>query len=324
VILIFTEALKNTGLGHLTRCTALAEILTEIGHAVKIILHSDGVGFDSKQSAVIHPADWKDIAVLENILNSERMETSVVDSYLAPLEVYKKIKANSSHLVCIDDNCRIEYPMDSTILNPGLGGEFAKYPNKQKSIYTGLEYALLREPFRNTNTVLDTAEKIQTIMITTGGEDRWNLIPEISSMLAIKYEFCRKIIIVASAFANIKEIRDSTDERTYIYQNIDAIKMHRLMCECDIAITAGGQTTYELASCRIPMIVIRTAMNQNGNIKGWQAAKIIDTFGKPDNAKEFILNELIRLQPASERKKRKLKNGTIISSVEAFMKIFPR
>ena len=41
------------------------------------------------------------------------------------------------------------------------------------------------------------------------------------------------------------------------------------MLESDIAISAAGQTTYELARISLPTIMIKVAKNQDLNIKGW-------------------------------------------------------
>ena len=47
-----------------------------------------------------------------------------------------------------------------------------------------------------------------------------------------------------------------------IYQNISPKDFARVMRECDIAISAGGQSLYELAQSALPFIIIPTASNQ--------------------------------------------------------------
>ena len=46
--------------------------------------------------------------------------------------------------------------------------------------------------------------------------------------------------------------------------------MRDLMLSVDVAITAAGQTTYELMSCGVPMIPIKVVDNQKWNILGLQ------------------------------------------------------
>ena len=45
--------------------------------------------------------------------------------------------------------------------------------------------------------------------------------------------------------------------------------MSQLMTECDVAITAGGSTMYELCACSIPMITYSVADNQLAGVKGF-------------------------------------------------------
>lgn len=45
--------------------------------------------------------------------------------------------------------------------------------------------------------------------------------------------------------------------------------MLSLMLKCDIAVTAAGQTTYELARIGLPTIAIGVVENQKFNIDGW-------------------------------------------------------
>ena len=59
------------------------------------------------------------------------------------------------------------------------------------------------------------------------------------------------------------------------------------MLDSKFAITAGGQTTYELNSCKVPMIIIETADNQRGNIRGWIEEKGV-LFAGEANAPELL------------------------------------
>jgi UDP-2,4-diacetamido-2,4,6-trideoxy-beta-L-altropyranose hydrolase len=59
------------------------------------------------------------------------------------------------------------------------------------------------------------------------------------------------------------------------------------MLSVDLAITAGGQTTYELARCGVPMIMIEVVSNQRGNIRGFNELGIPCLEGYKENT-EFI------------------------------------
>ena len=55
--------------------------------------------------------------------------------------------------------------------------------------------------------------------------------------------------------------------------------MKKVMLDSDIAISAGGQTLYELARVGVPTIAISVADNQLGSIRGWQKTGFIEYAG---------------------------------------------
>lgn len=144
MILIFSEALLTTGLGHLGRCTALAEILLEKGNQdIRIILHTDESFPNWSYPCPIYKEDWMDLNILPKLIESLSVKDSknsvviYIDSYLAPASIYEELKKISQELVCIDDYNRIPYPIGSTILNPGYPGLFIEYDKSKYKVLTG-------------------------------------------------------------------------------------------------------------------------------------------------------------------------------------------
>ena len=270
MIFIFTEALKASGLGHLGRCTALGEILQESGEEVSIILHTDGTGLGGQNEIPIQPMNWKVKTTLENFLSKNKVNTSIIDSYLASETIYQILFRSSEKLVCIDDTNRITYPQNSIILNPGFGGNYINYDKSRNSVFTGTEYVLLRKSFRENFSLPKIKDKIESILITVGGSDSNNLVPQILHVINNKgFHLCKKMVIVGPGFKNIQEIKKKGAENTFLQEGLDAKQIRDLMLSVDFAITAGGQTTYELTRCGIPFLIIQTADNQERNIKGF-------------------------------------------------------
>lgn len=80
-------------------------------------------------------------------------------------------------------------------------------------------------------------------------------------------------------------------DKIKIFENLDAEGMKNLMLSVDIAISAGGQTTYELARVGVPSILIAVSDNQISNCKGWQEANFAKYAGWWSDTK--IMDNLI-------------------------------
>ena len=303
LIFIFTESLSHTGLGHLGRCTALAEILIESGYYIEMILHSDGTGIGNNTNFPIHVLDWKNPEVLNNLLEKNNISFAFVDSYLADEKIYRVISNRVMKLISIDDTNRIAYPVGSTILNPGFGGNYIEYDKDKNTVLSGVKYVLLRKPFRENFTIPDLSENIQSVLVMVGGEDRLNLVPKILVWLKEKYPQWKKQIVIGPAFKNLDSIQESKDENTFLYKNIDAFAMRDLMLSVDLAITAGGQTTYELASCGVPMVIVEVADNQKKNIQGFSELGVPNLLGYKDEFNLFNkFTEIVSMLLSKEKR----------------------
>ncbi|TGL99214.1 glycosyl transferase [Leptospira jelokensis] len=288
MIYIFTEALVSTGLGHLGRCTALAEKLVENDKNVHLVVHTDESFPKWSFPCEIIKEKWISESNLNVFLQnlSDKTQTFYVDSYKASLDIYHILKKQCSELICIDDDKRLDYPIGSTILNPGYPGLFLEYDKENYKIITGKEQVLLRKPFRNVKKKQEIKTPPKKILITLGGSDPKNLSIEILQTLVNSYPNMEKYLVVGPGFTNCDELQKLADENTFFYRNLNAERMCNLMLQMDFAITAGGQTMYELDICGIPMVVIETAENQRYNIRGF-----VEFQGVP----EIKLNQLNRI-----------------------------
>jgi len=297
MILIFTELLSSTGLGHFSRCSALYDACKEKGEAVHFVLHTDESGDFYKNDSIIS-VNWKDSEICKEYLDKYKPDLSIVDSYLADLNVYELIQGRSKQLVCIDDDSRIVYPKGSILFNPGIHGKSIPYDPEWNRIISGVEYVLLRKPFREEVKERETSENVNRILITTGGDDRWNLTPVLLRKARNAFPDAKINIVMGPSFNNKNDIIKISDSMMECIDRPDAQNMCNLMLESDLAISAGGQTMYELARCGVPMIVFEVAANQRGNMEGFVKAKAAYSVGDASDdgfsdKLEFTLGEFI-------------------------------
>lgn len=250
-------------------------------------MHNDDTGAEIIKGFTIVKSNWLSMEELEAILEKFRPEVSIVDSYLAKEEIYLKIEEGSEKLVCIDDTLRIKYPEGSTIVNPGIVGTKLPYNKELYKTLVGAEYAILRKPFLVEKKPREIKSMVHNVLITTGGEDKHNLTPAFFQEVRKEYPHAKCSIVVGPSFTNKDKIDSVIDIQTELILSPDAEQMCSAMEQADLAITAGGQTIYELSKMEVPMIVYLSAENQQGNIDGFTEYGISFNIGKPSDSSFF-------------------------------------
>lgn len=303
-VFIVTEGSKKIGFGHITRCWGLYEAFCKMGVKPTFILNSD----DSVKSLLNHRDyyifDWlkEESKLLDTIKNADVV---IIDSYLANFKIYKKISELSKLSVYIDDNKRMDYPA-GTVLNGNIHSKNLNYPKISNVNYLlGTQYLPLRKDFwRVPDNEIN--KKIETIMLTFGGDDLRNMTPKVLGMLEKEFPAVLKKVIVGKGFKNIKEIEKIKSDKIELVYFPEAKGMIDTMLKSDLTISAGGQTLYELARLGVPTIAIVVAHNQINHVNYWQKTKFIDYAGFWDDANclKNILGYLNTLKNGDLRKEK--------------------
>lgn len=272
-IFLITEGTVKTGFGHLCRCIALYQAFHEKGYSPKFIVNGDASARELLQGYEVSFLNWiEELDKLYNIITDS--DVVIIDSYLAGIEIYEAISEIAKKAVYIDDYIRLDYPK-GIVINGTIYAEDLLYPKKEHVEYLlGREYIILRKEFWTVPNK-EIKQEISKVLITFGGSDIKNLTPKLLAIISRNYSSWEKHVVIGNAFNNLEEVKKSADNRTFFHYAPNAEGMKDLMLDCDIAISAAGQTTNELARCGVPSIIIQTAENQKKNINGWQKAGFI-------------------------------------------------
>ncbi|NLJ91294.1 MAG: hypothetical protein GX323_10415 [Clostridiales bacterium] len=265
-IKIFTEGGKDIGLGHISRCCSLYDEVYGRGIDVEFVIYGDISNLELLRERTVINDNWLSIDYLNNYI--EDSDYCIVDSYLASRDLYELISDKAKRALYIDDMARISYP-SGIIVNPSLNTDNIIYPvNKKRNTYMlGYEYILIRTPFINAKRS-NINKEVKEALITMGGSDIRGLTLEVMNSICIFYPNIKFNIIVNDMFQNLDIIESRKLSNTELYYNVDEGLMSDLMIRSDIAITAAGQTIYELLSTSTPFIAIKIIENQNNNIDG--------------------------------------------------------
>ncbi len=256
---------NNKGIGHLMRCMSLAKELRK--HKFKIIFI---INYDDSVISILNENNFNYEILKSDSLDDEIVEISkiiyekrsivITDSYWMSNDYLIKLKNISKYLISIDDMNLYEYPSD-IIINSNLYANELNYKKNNNTKYLlGKDYMIFREEFINDKGI--SINKIcKNVLVTMGGTDINNYTLQIIKYLS-EIENIIFNVVVGVGFKNINQLIDEASK----YKNINLIfnpkNMKNIMIQNDVAISASGTTSYELALLGIPSILIIQVDNQ--------------------------------------------------------------
>jgi len=308
---IITEGGRDRGFGHITRCLSFYEGFKERGFQTTLIVNGDDSIRDLLKGKKHRIFNWlkRRDELFEKIGGAD---VGVVDSYLADRKLYEEVCGMVHCAVYFDDTQRLDY-QEGIVINGAMGAEKRRYPKKEGVTYLlGINYTPLRKEFSEVPRK-KVREKVESMMITFGGEDR-GLTPKILKHLIKIYPGIRKELVVGRGFKNIAEIEKMRTPLVIPVYFPNAQGMKKVMLNADLAISGGGQTLYELARVGVPTIAIGFSDNQLPNIKGWQRTGFVHYAGwyREGGLLDKLKKEVDRLLPYEIRKESSRKGRTAI------------
>ncbi|MGI6152555.1 MAG: UDP-2,4-diacetamido-2,4,6-trideoxy-beta-L-altropyranose hydrolase [Christensenellaceae bacterium] len=267
---------KKIGTGHVMRCLSIAEALRGRGHA-PVFISVDKNGLPEQQGfRCIHIDGVYSSLVNEQLLpllRRENIHTLLVDTYFADAAYYKRLPEDIQ-TACIFDFGNACLPVD-LLINYNISYANYQYPSDIKTLL-GLAYVPLRQEFSLPQPPRQF-ERVRSLLITTGGTDPLNITSAIIRLLRAMPAFDSVTLQVVIGGLNIhkNEVRETAAHAKNVICHENIRMMSNLMQDCDIAISAGGSTVYELCACGIPSIVFSFVDNQDDMVRAMADAGIM-------------------------------------------------
>lgn len=188
---------------------------------------------------------------------------------------------------------RFRCPAD-LIINYTYGIDAKDYEGRTEhwqSLLLGSRYVPLRPEFAKEKIVV--GEQVKSVFLTTGGTDSYHMITGILERLQRgRADRLEKYVVIGPFYRDYARLEQlsSEDKRLIIYQNIPDIA--GIMRKSDIAISAGGTTLAELASCGVPTICFAMADNQLPGTGAYAADGIMLYAGDVRDNREAVLDTI--------------------------------
>lgn len=274
-LIIRVDADIQIGAGHLMRCLALAQAWKDAGGKITFITSCQNKGLlrrlreeESEICLLAHtypdPGDWD---YTKGILAAHPDAWVVLDGYHFD-EVYQRwMKETGLRLLVIDDMAHLKCYYADIVLNQNIHANEELYENREPytQLLLGNHYVLLRQEFwKWRGWKRQVPQVARKILVTFGGGDPDNVtFKVIQALHQVEVDGLETEVVVGGSNPNYVELQAAVcDSRFPIRLKSNVANMPELMAWPDIAISAGGTTSWELAFMGLPSIVLILADNQ--------------------------------------------------------------
>ncbi|HBQ25195.1 MAG TPA: UDP-2,4-diacetamido-2,4,6-trideoxy-beta-L-altropyranose hydrolase, partial [Syntrophomonas sp.] len=256
IIAIRADGNSEIGFGHLMRMKALAREFIKLGAEVIFLSRNpDNIGGYRVLQLERQSGDEED-QLVEEMLVSLQAGMLIIDSYKYTQERLDRAGQLPLLSVYVDDLNNHPFNTDF-VVNGNLYAPGLPYRGRARFLL-GTKYLLMREEFAGVPIRFNKGMK--HVLITFGAADMENITPGILHVLK-SYEHFGDLhwhVVVGPVFRNLAEIEAvAKDCHNVTLHYNPAIK--NLMEFCDISISAAGSTTYELAACGVPTLLVIVA-----------------------------------------------------------------
>ncbi len=277
-VLFRADASVDIGTGHVVRCLTLANRLAQAGMAVTFACRSlpgDMNHWIAEQGFGL--LAWEDDnpaalpASLIQYLQQRRPDWLVVDHYQLDAAWEGSLRDSVGKILVIDDLANRHHDCDLLLDQNYFARPEDRYqgliPSTTRCLL-GPMYALLRPEFAAIRSeLLATGRRQQAalkrIQVCFGGSDPTGETQKVLGALAeLQLPDCDLDVIVGASNPARAAIEARCQNQPGWHFHCQTPHMARLMAQADLAIGAGGTTTWERLCLGLPAIVIAVADNQ--------------------------------------------------------------
>ena len=315
------DASSSIGTGHLMRCLSLAEALRDRGvetqficrahkghlisllqkKAMPVTILPDTVNsietVDADYDAWLGSTQEEDAKQSIAALSGEKPDWLVIDHYGLDVEWEQQLRPHTNKLMVIDDLANRRHDCDILLdQNYSSDGKsrYAELVNKACKQLLGPHYALLPHEYAIYRKIMSVRDgKVGRVLVYFGGSDPNNMTGLALEALSSP-ELCNLEVdvVIGPNNPHIKalEIQSRKRPRTTIYGSRPHLA--DLMVQADLAIGAGGTSTWERMCLGLPTLIISIAENQLPASISLAEARLIHYAGHYSSIK---INNLIQL-----------------------------
>jgi UDP-2,4-diacetamido-2,4,6-trideoxy-beta-L-altropyranose hydrolase len=309
ILLFRSDAGPEIGTGHVMRCLALAQAWQSVGGtgvflsqcasvSLRQQIESSGVGFIPLEASYPHPSDPATTLEVLSRLTGDRSAWVVLDGYHFDVRYQTSIRASGCRLLVIDDTNHLpEYDAD-ILLNQNVGAENLSYNCPPETVLLrGPSNVLLRHEFWGRGGVPRAQPDLaQKILVTMGGGDPGNMtLRALQALESAELGDLEVVAVIGASNPHYESVAtNACKSKVPIRLVRNATNMPELMAWADVAVSAAGSTTWELAYMGVPEVLVVLAENQRAIAEGLHDAGVAVNLGSAHQVTEHQIVGTIR------------------------------
>jgi len=300
-IALRVDASSQIGTGHFMRCLTLADGLKQRGAQTRFVSRylpehlrgmlaakgHDCVLLDNNQNDMgldeLAHARWLGVSQIQDAadsiqaLSDASWDWLIVDHYALDFRWESILRHAAKKILVIDDIADREHDCDF-LLDQNLYADMqTRYIGKAPThcqLLLGPRYALLRDEFRERRAqVKPRTEQVRRVLVFFGGVDADNYTGRVIEVLSnINNPDLHVDVVIGAQHPCRKKIELVCVQNRFTC-HVQTDKMVELMVAADLAIGAGGSTSWERCCLGLPALIVALADNQI------DIAKNLDSFG---------------------------------------------
>ena len=272
-VLFIADAGPKVGGGHLMRCLTLAAALAQRGAACAFVDHP---GAAAMLDAFAEPRMTRlavgelDVHAARQVAADWAADAVVVDHYGVACAQEQALQAPGRLMAVIDDLADRPHDCD-LLLDPGLGRDASSYagliPTRATAL-TGPDYALVRPEFAALRPAsLERRRQgapVQRLLIALGLTDLEAITARVVEAVIPVADGLELDVVVGRGAASLPALAALSGDNPRLQVYVETTGMGALMAAADLAVGAGGSSTWERACLGLPSLNLVLADNQRG------------------------------------------------------------
>ncbi|MCP3028397.1 UDP-2,4-diacetamido-2,4,6-trideoxy-beta-L-altropyranose hydrolase [Halobacillus sp. A5] len=351
-----TDASIEIGSGHVMRCLTLAHQLRKAGAHVSFIcrlLKGNMIQYIKDQQFPVYPlpfpveehfnkdpsipysswleVDYKaDLRHTAAVLQAHHRDVDwfLVDHYALGKKWEQGMREFSKRLIVIDDLADREHECDLLVDQNLYKNYLTRYDHlvpEQTIKLLGPDHMIVREEFIRAKAMAERRSgNVKRLLISFGGTDPTNeTIKALAALKQLNLAEIRVDIVAGASNPRIDEIKHICLTNPSYHFHCQINYMADLMRKADLALGAGGTSTWERCMLGLPALTIQTASNQADILSLMEEKGAVVCLGTSEDVTAndiaqgvsfFLGNEaqLRKMSEAAERVGGKIKGGSVV------------